>query len=138
MRHAIGDSITEASFQEEFLNHVGPEVVDRISPDLWKLHWSLMTPRRKEVAIDLIAGLKQNRAWFAEHRRYLRDHQPPTLIVWGPQDHYMPEASARAYLRDLPDAELHLLEGGGHWLLETHLDEVAVLMRGFLQRVLPA
>ncbi|QEK91269.1 alpha/beta hydrolase [Achromobacter insolitus] len=134
MRLAIGDSITEASFQEEFLNHVRPDIAERISPDLWTLHWSLMTARRKEIAIDLIAGLKQNRFWFAQHRQYLAKHQPPTLIVWGPQDHYMPEASARAYLRDLPDAELHLL-GGGHWLLETHLDEVATLIRTFLQRV---
>ncbi|AHF87829.1 hypothetical protein RLEG3_06075 (plasmid) [Rhizobium leguminosarum bv. trifolii WSM1689] len=46
----------------------------------------------------------------------------------------MPEKSARAYLRDLPDAELHLL-GGGHWLLETHLDDVVALMREFLERV---
>jgi len=134
MRRAIGNSITEASFQEEFLNHVTPDIADRIPPDLWKLHWSLMTPRRKEIAIELIAGLKQNRLWFPQHRQYLADHQPPTLVVWGPQDHYMPEASARAYLRDLPNAELHLLNGG-HWLLETHLDEVVALMREFLQRV---
>jgi pimeloyl-ACP methyl ester carboxylesterase len=93
-----------------------------------------MTPRRKEVAIDLIAGLKENRAWFPQHRKYLAEHRPPTLIVWGPQDAYMPEKSARAYLRDLPDAELHLLDGG-HWLLETHLDEVVALMRDFLGRV---
>jgi hypothetical protein len=44
------------------------------------------------------------------------------------------EKSARAYLRALPEAELHLL-GGGHWLLETHLDEVVPLMRDFLTRV---
>ncbi|WP_219339655.1 alpha/beta fold hydrolase [Luteimonas salinisoli] len=44
-----------------------------------------------------------------------------------------PEAM-RAYLRDLPDAELHLLDGG-HWLLETNLDEVVALMRDFLARV---
>jgi pimeloyl-ACP methyl ester carboxylesterase len=43
----------------------------------------------------------------------------------------MPEGSARAYLRDLPNAELHLLEGG-HWLLETNLQEVATLIRNFL------
>lgn len=134
MRRAIGNSITEASFQEEFLNHVTPDIADQIPPDLWKLHWSLMTPRRKEIAIELIAGLKQNRLWFPQHRQYLADHQPPTLIVWGPQDHYVPEASARAYLRDLPNAELHLLDSG-HWLLETHLDEVVALMREFLQRV---
>lgn len=48
----------------------------------------------------------------------------------------MPEKSARAYLRDLPEAELHLLDGG-HWLLETHLDAVAALLRGFLARVHP-
>jgi pimeloyl-ACP methyl ester carboxylesterase len=46
----------------------------------------------------------------------------------------MPEASARAYLRDLPDAELHLLDGG-HWLLETNFEEVVALIRDFLERV---
>jgi surfactin synthase thioesterase subunit len=46
----------------------------------------------------------------------------------------MPEGAARAYRRDLPDAELHLLDGG-HWLLETRLDEVVALMRDFLGRV---
>jgi pimeloyl-ACP methyl ester carboxylesterase len=134
MRAKLAESITEETFKEEFLNAVRPELADRIPPDLWQLHWSLMTPRRKEVAIDLIAGLKENRAWFPQHRKYLAEHRPPTLIVWGPQDAYMPEKSARAYLRDLPDAELHLLDGG-HWLLETHLDEVVALMRDFLGRV---
>jgi pimeloyl-ACP methyl ester carboxylesterase len=134
MRAKLAESINEKTFKEEFLNEVRPELADCIPPDLWKLHWALMTPRRKEVAVDLIAGLKENRAWFPQHRKYLAEHRPPTLIVWGPQDAYMPEKSARAYLRDLPDAELHLLDGG-HWLLETNLDEVVALMRGFLGRV---
>ena len=134
MHSKLAESIREEIFKEEFLNALGPELSDRIPPDLWKLHWSLMTPKRRDIAVKLIAGLKENRAWFAQHRKYLREHRPPTLIVWGPQDHYMPEKSARAYLRDLPDAELHLLDGG-HWLLETHLDEVAALVRDFLSRV---
>jgi pimeloyl-ACP methyl ester carboxylesterase len=134
MRAKLAESITEKTFKEEFLNDLRPELADRMPPDLWQLHWSLMTPRRKEVAIDLIAGLKDNRAWFPQHRKYLAEHRPPTLIVWGPQDAYMPEKSARAYLRDLPDAELHLLDGG-HWLLETNLDEVVARMRDFLGRV---
>lgn len=135
MRMELGKAIDEETFKEEFLNEVGPELAECIPPDLWTLHASLMTPQRKEIAIDLLAGLKDNRAWFPQYRRYLREHQPPTLIVWGPQDGYMPEASARAYLRDLPNAELHLLDGG-HWLLETHLEEVVELMRNFLGRVL--
>ncbi|GAA3307457.1 hypothetical protein GCM10020219_006140 [Nonomuraea dietziae] len=48
----------------------------------------------------------------------------------------MPEGAARAYLRDLPDAELHLLEGG-HWALETNLDEIVALTRDFLGRLAP-
>jgi pimeloyl-ACP methyl ester carboxylesterase len=136
MRAKLAGSITEAVFKEEFLNALRPELADRIPPDLWTLHWGLMTPKRREIAVDLIAGLKANRAWFPQHRAWLREHRPPALIVWGPQDHYMPEKSARAYLRDLPDAELHLLDGG-HWLLETNLDEVEGLMRDFLGRVHP-
>jgi pimeloyl-ACP methyl ester carboxylesterase len=134
MREKLGEAITEETFREEFLNDVRPDLAERIPPDLWKLHWSLVTPRRREIAVGLIAGLKENRAWFPQHRAYLREHRPPTLIVWGPQDGYMPEKSARAYLRDLPDAELHLLDGG-HWLLETNLDEVVALARDFLGRV---
>ncbi|AJD44073.1 alpha/beta hydrolase [Rhizobium sp. SEMIA 4085] len=134
MKKALAEAVKEEIFKEEFLNDVRSELAERIPPDLWKLHWSLMTPRRKEVAVELIAGLKENRAWFPQHRNYLAKHRPPTMIVWGPQDRYMPERSARAYLRDLPDAELHLLDGG-HWLLETNLDEVVSLFRDFLGRV---
>jgi pimeloyl-ACP methyl ester carboxylesterase len=136
MRAELAKVVNAEAFKEEFLNAVRPELAHLIPPDLWTLHASLLTPRRKDIAIGLIAGLRENRAWFPQHRRYLREHRPPTLIVWGPQDRYMPEASARAYLRDLPSAELHLLDGG-HWLLETHLDEVVALMRNFLQRVHP-
>ncbi|HEY0817877.1 MAG TPA: alpha/beta hydrolase [Rhizobacter sp.] len=136
MRAELAKVVNAEAFKEEFLNTVRPELADLIPPDLWTLHASLLTPRRKDIAVGLIAGLRENRAWFPEHRRYLREHRPPTLIVWGPQDRYMPEASARAYLRDLPQAELHLLDGG-HWLLETNLDEVVTLTRDFLQRIHP-
>ena len=131
----LAEAISEAGFRDEFLNGTRPELAQAIPPDLWKLHWSLMTPRRRQIALAVITGLKDNLAWFPRYQAYLRDQRPPTLIVWGPWDGYMPEAAARAYLRDLPEAELHLLDGG-HWLLETHLDEVAALMRGFLQRTL--
>lgn len=131
-RAEIARAVTEEGFREEFLNDVSADVAESISPDLWKLHWALMTPKRREIAIDVIAGLKENLEWFPRYQSYLRTHQPPTLIVWGPRDGYMPERSARAYLRDLPNAELHLFEEGGHWLLETHLHDVAARIRPFL------
>lgn len=137
-RQKIADAVSEEGFREEFLNEVDADVAERVSPDLWQLHWSLMDEKRRQIAIDVIAGLRENAAWFPRYQAYLREHQPPALIVWGPRDGYMPEKSARAYLRDLPDAELHLFETGGHWLLETHLEEVVPLLRDFLGRVLPA
>lgn len=134
MRKKIAEAVTEEGFRAEFLNDVRAELAALIPPDLWTLHWSLMTTKRKAIAVDLIAGLKENRDWFPSHRSYLSKHRPPTLIVWGPHDGYMPEEAGKAYLRDLPDAELHMLDGG-HWLLETNLDEVTELMRDFLTRV---
>jgi pimeloyl-ACP methyl ester carboxylesterase len=129
--------ISKDHFRDEFLNEVRPELIPRIPPDLWELHWPLMTERRQEIAARLIYDLKDNLAWFPRYQAYLREHQPPALILWGPQDGYMPEQSARAYLRDLPEAELHLLDAG-HWLLETRLAEAVDLTRRFLERVHPA
>jgi pimeloyl-ACP methyl ester carboxylesterase len=133
-RAKLAEAVSEEGFKEEFLNDVREDLAEHIPPDLWKLHWSLMTPQRREIAVSVIAGLKENLAWFPRYQGYLREYRPPTLIVWGPQDGYMPESSARAYLRDLPDAELHLLDGG-HWALETNLEEIVTLTRDFLERV---
>jgi pimeloyl-ACP methyl ester carboxylesterase len=134
-RAKLGEAVNEEGFREEFLNEVRGDLIEQIPPDLWKLAWPLTKqPERREIAVGLIAGLRENLAWFPRYQAYLRDHQPPTLIVWGPQDGYMPEASARAYLRDLPKAELHLLDGG-HWALETNLGEIVELSRDFLGRV---
>ena len=129
----LREFVSADHFRDEFLNDVRPELAARIPPDLWTLHWTLMTDQRRENAARIIYDLKDNLAWFPRYQDYLRTQRPKTLIVWGPQDGYMPEQSAKAYLRDLPDAELHLLDGG-HWLLETRLGEAAALIRGFLER----
>ena len=129
---AMREAVSEDDFRREFLNDLPPLLAGLIAPDLWQLHWSLTTERRRDALADLLSNLKANRSWFPEHRRFLQEHRPPTLIIWGPHDRYMPEQSARAYLRDLPDAELRLLDGG-HWLLETNLDEVVALIRPFVE-----
>ena len=136
-RAAIAEAVSEDGYREEFLNELSPEVAERVPPDLWRLHWSLTTPQRKALYERLIIDLDDNLRWFPRYQEYLRTFRPPTLIIWGPRDGYMPEPSARAYLRDLPNAELHILEDAGHWLLETHLEQAVSLCRDFLGRVLP-
>lgn len=134
-RRRIAEHVTLGGFEREFRGELPDDVADRISPDLWTLHWSLMSsPQRIANLIRLLEDQPNTLAWFPRQQAYLREHQPPALIVWGPHDGYMPEKSARAYHRDLPDAPLHLLDGG-HWLLETHLDEVSVLVDEFLEEV---
>lgn len=131
----LEEAVSEEGFRAEFVGEVVDEIAQRVPPDLWKLHWSLMnTPARRQVAVGLMEKLEANLLWFPRYQAYLREYRPPTLIVWGPEDGYMPAASARAYTRDLPNAELHLIEGAGHWLLETHFDEALPLVRDFLAR----
>jgi pimeloyl-ACP methyl ester carboxylesterase len=135
-RRRLAEAVTEEGFRAEFVGEVDAELEERVSPDLWTLSWSVMgTPQRRGNLVNLLADQRNTVPWFAREQAYLREHRPPTLIVWGPQDGYMPAAAAHAYHRDHPAAELHLLDGG-HWLLETNLDEVVALMRDFLGRVI--
>ena len=134
----LEEAVSEQGFRDEFVGEVADDVAARVSPDLWKLHWPLMdTPVRRRISVRLMEKLEDNLAWFPRYQAYLREHRPPSLIVWGPEDGYMPVESATAYHRDLPDAELHLVEYAGHWLLETHFDEVLPLVRDFLARFMP-
>jgi pimeloyl-ACP methyl ester carboxylesterase len=134
-REQMAANISEDGFRDEFAGELPEHIAARVTPDLWTLHWRLMdTPQRRANILGLFEDQASTLADFPAQQAYLRERRPPTLIVWGPHDGYMPEGSARAYLRDLPDAELHLLDGG-HWLLETNLDQVVALLRDFLARV---
>jgi len=66
-------------------------------------------------------------------QRYLRTSRPPALITWGSNDGFFPPDGARAYLEDLSDAELHLLDTG-HFATATHSAEIADLIGEFIQR----
>ena len=67
----------------------------------------------------------------------MREHQPPTLIVWGKNDVIFPADGAEPYKRDLKDLEFHLLDTG-HFVLEDKADEAFPLIRSFLDRKLGA
>ena len=64
---------------------------------------------------------------------YFREYQPPMLIAWGKNDQIFPAAGAEPYKRNLKTLEFHLLDAG-HFALETNGDEIAQLMRDFLDK----
>jgi pimeloyl-ACP methyl ester carboxylesterase len=107
---------------------------ERLSPDAWTLDQHFLElPDRKDVMVDLLYDYRSNTARYPEWQAYFREHQPPALIVWGANDDFFTAAGARAYLADLPDAELHLLDGG-HFALEEHLDVIAERIDQFITR----
>lgn len=106
-----------------------------ISPDTWLHDQSLLDrPGNDRIQLDLLHDYQNNVPRFAEWQAYLRRHQPPTLITWGKNDPFFTEAGAKAYLKDLPNAELHLLDTG-HFALEEDGPLIATLIREFLASI---
>ena len=107
---------------------------ERVGPDGYTLDIAYMArPGADEIQLDLILDYRSNVALYPDFQAYFRAHRPPLLAAWGRHDaHFLP-AGAEAYRRDLPEAEIHLLEAG-HFALETHADEIAALMGEFLAR----
>ncbi|RSS35312.1 alpha/beta hydrolase [Streptomyces sp. WAC07061] len=104
-----------------------------ISPDNWTLdvHY-LGLPGRADAQADLAFDYASNFAHYPAWQAWLRTAAVPVLVVWGAGDPFFTPAGAKAYLRDAPHAEVHVFEGAGHFALETHLAEIAPLIRDFL------
>jgi pimeloyl-ACP methyl ester carboxylesterase len=113
----------------------GTTSTENIDPDSWTLDQHFLDlPGREREQIPLHLDYHSNVELYPVWQQWLRDHQPPALIVWGRGDPIFVEAGAHAYLRDLPDAEVHILDTG-HFALEEGLPEIAPLIAKFLDRV---
>ena len=112
----------------------GARNVQNISPDAWTVDQAYMDrPGNKDIQLALFYSYGTNPGHYPAWQAYFRKHQPPMLIVWGKNDKIFPPAGAHPYLRDLPKAELHLLDTG-HFALEEDSAAIAGLMRSFLGR----
>lgn len=130
-REACRAALTDEAIRFQW-NHGAPE--GRVSPDGMTLDMHYMRrPEAQEIQLDLILSYRTNVERYPEFQAYFRKHQPPLLAVWGRNDAFFIPPGAEAYARDLPKAEIHLLDAG-HFALETHSAEIAARMRDFLQR----
>lgn len=106
---------------------------ERIAPDGWTLDQHFLDlPGRKDIQVDLALDYHTNVTQYPQWQAWLRAQQPPLLIIWGRNDPFFLEAGARAYLRDVPQAQLHLLNTG-HFALEECLPEVAERIGAFMR-----
>ncbi len=106
----------------------------KVSPDGYTLDIFYMSrPEVDEPQSDLIFDYQSNVKLYPDFQRYLREYQPPLLAVWGKNDVSFIPQGAEAFKKDLPEAEVHLVNSG-HFALETHSFEIGQLMIDFLQR----
>ena len=116
----------------------GESDTSRIAPESYTLDQHFLDrPGSDEIQLDLFGDYKANVAAYPRFHEYFRSHRPPTLAVWGKNDPFFLPAGAEAFRRDIPDAEVHFVDAG-HFPLETHLDEIAGIIRAFLSRTLDA
>lgn len=121
----------EAIRDGQYLHGTDPALV---SPDGYTLDLAYMSrPDAQEIQLDLILDYQYNVKSYPAFQAYFRQHQPPCLVAWGKNDLAFLAAGAEAYRKDLPQAEIHLLDTG-HFALETHAAEIGGLMREFLDR----
>ena len=107
-----------------------------IDPESWSHDYSLLSrPGNDAVQLALFRDYATNPPLYPRLHEYFRAGRVPLLAVWGRGDEIFGPAGAEAFAEDLPDADIHLLDGG-HFLLEFALDEVTTLIRSFLARQL--
>ncbi|WP_369055718.1 alpha/beta fold hydrolase [Kineococcus terrestris] len=139
-RDAEGEAALRRTFSTEavrwqYVHGVpDPAVVD---PDTWTRDAALLArPGVAEAQLALYADYPRNRELYPVLHEAFRAHPVPLLAVWGRDDEIFGPDGARAFTRDLPGARVELLDGG-HFLLESHLPQVAGLVRDFLAGALP-
>ncbi len=93
----------------------------------------LSRPGQQVIQADLFWSYQTNVAAYPKWQAWMRQRQPPMLVVWGRYDPSFAVAGATAYKKAVPGAELHILDAG-HFALDENLDEIAGLIRSFLAR----
>jgi pimeloyl-ACP methyl ester carboxylesterase len=133
---AVRQFLTLEAIRWQYLTGVPDETL--VDPESWYHDYTLISrPGNDLVQLKLLRDYATNSPLYPRLHQYFRASRVPLLTVWGRGDEIFGPAGAEAFAEDLPDAEIHLLDGG-HFLLESALDEVTALIRTFLAKKLPA
>jgi pimeloyl-ACP methyl ester carboxylesterase len=114
--------------------HIGSDPdVERYDPDLWTDELAFLNqPGQGDIQTELFYDYRNNVASYPAWQAWLRKVQPRLLVIWGKHDPSFDISEPEAYRRDVPQAEIHILDAG-HFAMNTAADEVAELVRGFLR-----
>jgi pimeloyl-ACP methyl ester carboxylesterase len=119
--------------------HVGSDpAVERYNPDLWSDEFAFLSlPGQARIQSDLFYDYQTNVASYPKWQAWMRETQPRLLVIWGQHDLSFELTEPEAYRRDVPTAEIHVLDAG-HFALDTAADEIATLVQNFAGDAVPA
>ncbi len=131
---AVRKFLTLGATRWQYVTGVSDQTL--VDPESWHHDYALISrPGNDKVQLKLFLDYVTNSPLYPRLHEYLRASRVPLLAVWGRGDEIFGPAGAQAFAEDLPDAEIHLIDGG-HFLLESALEEVTGLIRGFLAKAL--
>jgi Predicted hydrolases or acyltransferases (alpha/beta hydrolase superfamily) len=115
--------------------HVGSDPTpERYDPDLWTDEFAFLSqPGQLRIQTELFYDYRTNVSAYPRWQAWLRQTQPRLLVVWGQYDLSFQLSEPESYRRDVPQAEIHIVDGG-HFALDTAADEIAGYVRAFMQR----
>ncbi|WP_086933139.1 alpha/beta fold hydrolase [Agarilytica rhodophyticola] len=130
--HIIKNVFSLEGFRWQYTH--GTRNPDAILPDNWNLDYMKMSrPGQHEVQLDMFFDYQNNLKKYPEWQQYLRDNQPPMLLVWGKNDAFFPVPGAEGYKRDVKDIDYNILDTG-HFALEEEAPFIIKKMREFMHK----
>jgi pimeloyl-ACP methyl ester carboxylesterase len=122
------------SLQTTRTRHVGDDQnTERYDPDLWiDEFYFLNQPGQAQIQSDLFCDYRTNVDAYPKWQAWMQKTQPKLLVIWGKHDLSFDLGEPERYRKDVPKAEVHILDAG-HFALDTKADEIAALVRGFMK-----
>ena len=119
----------------QWTHGIPEDKLELVSPDNWHHDQYLLDrPGNKDIQLAMFLSYGTNVTEYPKWQELFREHQPPTLIVWGKGDYIFPPVGAHPYERDLNNVEKHIIDTG-HFALETHLDFISERIQSFMTRL---
>ncbi len=109
---------------------------ENVNPDTWHLDYlRLSRPNAHAVNLDLFYDYQNNVKLYPKWQEYLKEYQPPVLIVWGKNDEFFPEDGAEAFKKDVKNIDYNIYDTG-HFALEEDGDKIIAKMRSFMKKIM--
>ena len=113
--------------------HLGDDPnVERYDPDLWTDEFAFLNqPGQADIQSDLFYDYRTNVDSYPKWQAWMREKQPRLLVIWGKHDLSFDLGEPERYRKDVPNAQVHVLDAG-HFALDTAADEIAALVANFV------